>query len=74
MIWVAALMALFGVISWIFVLVAMFQDEVWKGIVGILCGLYLLYYAVTEFDHEYKWLIMIGLVCGIAARFVVPFH
>jgi hypothetical protein len=35
----------------IIVLIDAFEDEIWKGFVGILCGLYLLYYAFVEFEH-----------------------
>ncbi len=50
----------------IIILIDAFQDEVWKGLVGLLCGLYLLYYAIVEFDHPNKWLIIIGwLASGI---------
>jgi hypothetical protein len=27
----------------ILIIIDMFQDEIWKGIVGLLCGLYMLY-------------------------------
>jgi hypothetical protein len=48
----------------IIILVEMFRDAVWKGIVGLLCGLYFLYYAVFEFDHDSKWLIVIVSLLG----------
>lgn len=47
----------------ILILISAFQDEVWKGIVGFLCGLYLLYYGIVEFQHEKKPLIL-GLWLG----------
>ena len=43
-----------------------FKNEVWKGIVGFLCGLYLLYYAIAEYQAANKWLIVgIWLAGGI---------
>jgi hypothetical protein len=46
----------------IVILIGAFQDEVWKGLVSLLCWLYLLYYALFEFDHDKKWGIVIGLL------------
>ncbi len=65
----AIISALAGLGCVIFVLVEMFQDEIWKGFLGLLCGFYWLYYAVTEFDHDWKWvIILVGLGGnGIAA-------
>ncbi|MEQ1823084.1 MAG: hypothetical protein ABL949_11280 [Fimbriimonadaceae bacterium] len=65
----AVLFALGGLGAFIFVLVEMFQDEVWKGVLGLLCGFYWLYYAIVEFDHDWKWvIILVGLGGnGIAA-------
>jgi uncharacterized membrane protein len=61
------LMVLFGLISLIcsiIVLIAAFQDEVWKGILSFVCGFYGLYYMVAEFQHEKKALIIIGSIGG----------
>lgn len=50
----------------IFILIEAFKSAVWKGIVGLFCGLYLLYFAFTEFQHEKKGMIIAGwLVAGI---------
>jgi hypothetical protein len=50
----------------IIILIAAFKDEIWKGIVGLLCGLYLLYYGIVEFDHPQKWTIVgVWLGAGI---------
>ncbi len=48
----------------IIVLIEAFKDEIWKGIVSFLCGLYLLYYGLAEFDHEKKPLILLGWLGG----------
>ena len=57
------------------VLIDAFKSAVWKGIVGLLCGLYLLYYGVTEFKHENRGLILAGLIIGaLGAGFLNPFN
>ena len=56
--------AVICVVCWLIILVDAFQDEIWKGIVGILCSLYLLYYAIVEFDHPNKWMIVLGYLVG----------
>ena len=50
---------------YIIVLIHAFQNEIWKGFVGLLCGLYMLYYAATEFEHEKKSQILPGWVICI---------
>lgn len=67
-------MIILSVILWlmslaasIFILVEAFRDEIWKGVVGLLCGLYLLYWACFEWEHEHKWLVIlvwIAFGCG----------
>lgn len=44
------------------VIIHAFQSAVWKGIVSLLCFLYWLYYAFTEFQHPKKWPIVIGTI------------
>lgn len=44
------------------VIIHAFKAEVWKGILSLLCGLYWLYYAFAEFQHEKKWPIVIGTI------------
>ena len=48
----------------ILIFIDMFKDEIWKGLVGLLCVLYLLYYALFEFDHENKWIIVLVSLGG----------
>jgi hypothetical protein len=52
---------------WLLILIQAFQDEIWKGIVGLICGLYLLIYALFEFEHEYKWAIVLLWLFGSGA-------
>jgi hypothetical protein len=56
--------SLASLVCWIIILIAAFKDAIWKGIVGLLCGLYLLYYALVEFDHEKKWTIVLVAILG----------
>jgi len=58
-----ALFCIAALVGWVMILIDAFKNEVWKGIVGFLCGLYLLYYAIVEFQAENKWLI-VGLWLG----------
>ena len=51
-------------VAWIVILIAAFKDEIWKGIVGLLCGLYLLYYGLVEFDADNKWTIVLIAILG----------
>ena len=55
----ATVAALAGIGCTIYILVEAFKDEIWKGIVGLLCGLYLLYFAVFEWEHDWKWTILL---------------
>ena len=48
----------------IIILIEAFKDEIWKGVLMLFCGLYGLYYALFEFEHEYKWPIVIGALAG----------
>jgi hypothetical protein len=44
----------------IIILIDAFKNEVWKGLLALFCGLYLLYYMFAEFQHERKTLIILG--------------
>lgn len=67
----AIIVALAGLVCSIIILIDAFKDAIWKGIVCLLCGLYFLYYALIEFDHPRKWLIVLGALCGGAAGAVL---
>lgn len=59
--------SVFWVVSFvcsIIILIDAFKNEIWKGIVSLLCGLYMLYYAFAEFQHEKKTLILVGWLLG----------
>jgi translocator protein len=53
-----------ALVCWVLILIDAFKSAIWKGFVGLLCGLYLLYFAITEFQHEKKWLIVGGTFGG----------
>ena len=53
-----------GLVCSIIVLIDAFQNEIWKGVLYLLCGLYALYYIFVEFDHEKKWAIVAGAFLG----------
>ena len=55
------LLWLISAVCSIITLIAAFQDEVWKGIVSLLCGIYWLYFILVEFQHEKKGLILLGI-------------
>ena len=53
-------------VCWLIVLIDAFKNEIWKGIVGLICGFYLLYYAIVEYQADNKWLIVaIWLLGGV---------
>lgn len=60
----SGLLAVVSLVCWIIVLVDAFQSSVWKGLAALLCGLYWLFYALFEFQHEYKWVIVILALIG----------
>ena len=67
----ALLISLAGLGCWIIILIDAFQNEIWKGIVCLLCGLYGLYYAFAEFEHEKKWLIVGGAIGSNVLAFIL---
>lgn len=40
------------------------EDEVWKALAAFFIPIYLLFYAIAEFDHDYKWWIVAGYLFG----------
>jgi hypothetical protein len=53
-----ALLIVASLVGWIIILIDAFKNEVLKGLVGFFCGLYLLYYAIVEYQAENKWMIV----------------
>lgn len=56
--------AIAGLICSIIILIEAFRESIVKGIFCIICGLYGLYYAVFDFEHDNKWLIVLGALGG----------
>lgn len=46
----------------VIILIEAFKDELWKGLLCLICGPYLLYFAVFDFDHDKKAWIVGGLI------------
>jgi len=71
---VGALLGVGSFVCWVIILIAAFQDELWKGCVCLLCGFYMLYYAAFEYDAENKWLIVCGwlglAILSLSLRFM----
>jgi hypothetical protein len=63
---IASIFGLAGLICTIIILVDAFRDEIWKGFAGLLCGFYLFWYGIFEFEHDNKWLIVLLAIGGDA--------
>ena len=44
-----------SLVAFVMILIAAFEDEIWKGIVGFLFWPYLVYWALVEYYDEGKW-------------------
>jgi hypothetical protein len=58
--------ALVTLVSFVFILIAAFKDEIWKGLLCLVCQIYTVYYIVTEWDNVYVGNIPVGLVWIVA--------
>lgn len=63
------LLSLVGTVCAIIVLIAAFQNAIWKGILGFFCGLYLLYFAFAEWQSDKKGMILAGWLLGGAVGY-----
>ena len=62
---------LVAALAYLFVTWEAFQDETWKGVACLFCGIYALYYAAREWDHEYQWPVLLAMiVCGVGGRLI----
>jgi len=59
-----ALFEISGLIACIIIWIDAFQDEWWKGLLGVFCFFYLIYYGLCEFEHDYKWPIVCTALGG----------
>lgn len=65
---IAGLLSLVSFVCWILVLIDAFRAAVWKGVLALFCGIYWIIYALFEYEHEYKWaIVLLGLLGASAA-------
>ena len=53
-----------GLVCWVIIMIDAFNDAIWKGLLFLICGLYGLYYMLFEFEHDEKWLLVLGAIGG----------
>jgi len=58
----SGLFSLVSLVCAVMILISAFKNAIWKGIVGLICGLYLLYYGFTEYENPNKVMITLGLL------------
>ena len=68
----AAAFGIASLVGWVILLIDAFQDAIWKGIASLLCGFYMLYYALFEYESDNKILILLltfggGAIAGCLA-------
>jgi hypothetical protein len=51
-------------ISFVMIVIAAFEDEIWKGLIGFLFLPYLVYWAIVEYYDEGKWPRVITWLAG----------
>jgi hypothetical protein len=61
---IGGLFGLLGLVCTIIILVDAFRNSVVKCFFCCICGLYFIWYAFFEFQHENKLLIVIGSLLG----------
>lgn len=64
-----SLFMLAGFACFVAIWIEMFKDEMWKGLVGILCFFYTICYVIAESESDHKWLLLAGIIVlpGIGA-------
>lgn len=67
------LLSLVATVAAIIILIAAFQDEVWKGIVGLIRGFYLLYWAFAEYQSPHKGLLIGRWLGGVIIGYGLVF-
>ncbi len=68
------ILGLIAAVCLIVIIVDAFKNSIVKGLISLFCGIYAIYYGIVEFEHEYKWPIVIGaIICALGGgvlRFV----
>ena len=62
MVGIGGICSIVALVCSIIVLIHAFQNQVWKGVLGLFCGIYLLIYGFTEFESDKKGLILAGIL------------
>ncbi len=58
-------LVLVGFVCWLIVLIHAFGNSVWKGLIALFCAIYWVFYAIVEFEHRYKWaIVLLAILCG----------
>lgn len=67
-----AVQGIYALVAGIIILVCMFMDEVWKGFVGLICGLYMIYWVVAESDSKFmQTLLGVSILSNIGVYFLI---
>ncbi|RYG37946.1 hypothetical protein EON81_05165 [bacterium] len=53
-----------SLVCWVIILIDAFQESLMKGLLCLFCCFYGFYYALFDFEHDNKWLIVIGAFGG----------
>lgn len=65
---IGAVFGLVSLVAMIYILIAAFKESLLKGFIGLLCGLYLLWFAVFDFEDKNKWSwVGAWIICGIVS-------
>ena len=73
MAFLSIVLSIISFVCFILIVIDAYRDEAWKGILGFFCLFYTVYYAVTEYDNDYKWLIILGMLSGILLKLWIIF-
>lgn len=49
---------------YVVILLAAFQSGLKQGFFCLFCSCYMIYFALAEYDHEWKWAIIGGWLCS----------
>jgi benzodiazapine receptor len=60
-----------GFICGIIIVIHAFQNQIWKGLLSLFCGIYTIVYAITEFDHDKRPLILTGYLASAGLGIVL---
>ena len=61
----SGLVGLGSFICWVVILIHAFKESVLQGLLCFLCFPYMAYYGFAKFQHERKWLVLVGWLGGL---------